>query len=456
MRQKQFGILMFLIGLTSQTQVRLVGSIAIAELFLFVACPFLLISNYGVLKREGVATYVWLIVMAMVGGILAALYNHAPFPYFIRGFAAQYAFLSSLVAFYLILRKDPMSFGWYLLGSAISFVICIFVFQQATEVYLYGGDHDGSGSTDSSAIIEGPIFWIGRLSGFVYWPVKALYLTMPTWASMGIVLFFAFFSILTTASGRSAALTGLFSAIMIYIGGKTAKSLGKLQKNIGMLVLVGVALALVFKTAYSITAANGILGEKAQRKYEEQTAGGKDMLHLVMGGRPQVFIGLYCAMQRPFIGYGAWAQDTEGLIQEWMAKYGTWEAYKQLIDLDRFYAKRGEIPQRMISSHSIIVGWWLWYGILGVPVWLYTFYLMYDILRRRIMYAPALFGVIGAFIPGMIWTILFSPFGGRVEWGFTIALFYIIINASKRPDLAWKLSEKNQEVRHAFSFHRRR
>ena len=442
MKPKRLGLLMFLIGLTSQTQIRLVGSIAIAEVFLFALCPFLVMNNYGVFKKEGVSTYIWLLITAMIGGAISALYNNTPFPNFIRGFASQYAFLASLVALYLILRKDPMSFGWYLLGSAISFVICIFVFQQAVEVFIYG-DGDGSASVDSAAIMAGPIFWIGRLSGFIYWPVKAFYLETPTWVSIAIVLFFAFFSILTTSSGRSAALVGLFSAMMIFLGGKTEKSLGRLQKNIGMLLLSSVAVLVIFKSVYSVTAANGMLGVEAQTKYEQQTAGGKDLLHILMGGRPHFFMGLYCAAKRPFVGYGAWAQDTDGLVQEWISKYGTIEAYKYVIKEDEYYAKQGMPVHRMIPGHSVIVGWWLWYGILGLPVWLYTFYLMYDILKRRIKYAPALFGAIGAFIPGMVWSILFNPFGGRIQWGFTIAMFYIIRNASRMPELAWKLKGEN-------------
>lgn len=444
MKNSKYSRWMFLIGLGSQTQIHLFGSLAISEIFIFIIAPFFLIKNFLVLRKDGVNKYLFLLFLAMIGGCISAACNGILLPMFARGLAAQYSFLASLVLFYIILRKDPLAFRWYILGSAISFVICIFVFQQATEIFLYGAK-DGSGIASADDIMAGPIFWIGRLNGFITWPVKAFYQTIPSFASVSIVLFFSLFSILSSASGRSAALTGVLSVIFVVLGGKTSKKLRKLQRSLPVLIFVFVILLFLLKGAYSYAASSGMLGEKAQEKYEQQTAGKHDLLHIIMGGRPHFFMGLYCASKQPLLGYGAWAVDDKGYTYEWLAKYGSYEAYQAMAEEDAYYASKGRSRIRFVPAHSILVGWWIWYGILGVPVWLYTFYLMYHILRYKVQYAPKLFGVVALAVPSLMWSILFSPFGGRIEWGFIIAIFYIIRNSARYPELSIYLGNKYHE-----------
>ena len=54
MRKKgSLALLLFLLGLGEQTQVRLVGYIGISEFFIFLLAPFIFIQDAQILKRDG-------------------------------------------------------------------------------------------------------------------------------------------------------------------------------------------------------------------------------------------------------------------------------------------------------------------------------------------------------------------------------------------------------------------
>ena len=222
MNSNKSAFIMFLLGLFSQTQIRVIGSIGISELVIFVLAPFIFFKFWVVFKREKVSWTLNLLVLAMIGCVISSWVNHTPFPSAIRGFAAPYGFWAGVVVLYTILRRAPMSFKWYLLGSAISFVLCTFFFQQAVESNIAEGVVQG---TSAERIMEGPIYWIGRLSGFVMWPIQGAYLQTPLFYSVVASFVFGAWSMLTSASGRSAALIAIASSILILIGGKTKKTI---------------------------------------------------------------------------------------------------------------------------------------------------------------------------------------------------------------------------------------
>lgn len=423
MNTKSRSILLFLIGLFSQTQIRVVGSIGISELVIFLVAPMILIGSYGVLRREKVTPVLNLLFLAMVGCAISCFVNKTPLPAALRGFAAPYGFFSCVVVFYVILRRSPMSFKWYLLGVAISLVVCTFYFQQAVESTMA----DSAGYGDSAEkIMEGPIYWIGRLGGFVMWPIQGMYLQCPLPYSIIASFVFGAWSMLTSASGRSAALLAVASSFFILIGRKSRHSIANIQKYFFPLILGGIVFLFLFKAVYTHAASGGALGDEARAKLEGQTRGKTDMLSIVMGGRIQVFIGGYACLKRPVLGYGPWALDTEGIYDEFMRKYGNAEDYEMMLkaraDDARFGVSRG---YHLIPGHSAIIGWWLWYGILGLFVWFYILYIMYDTIRHRIAAVPAFFGFFATMLPANIWGLVFSPFGSRMAWAFFVTMLLV-------------------------------
>lgn len=415
--------LLFLIGLFSQTHIHVVGSIGISELIVFLIAPFVYATHYAIFKQEKVTTVLHLLLLAMVGCLVSSWYNGTYFASAIRGFASPYGFFAGVVVFYALLRRNPMSFKWFLLGVAISLVICTFYFQQAVEVYKAEGA--GAGGELSEKIMEGPIYWIGRLMGFVMWPIRGMYLKCPQTYSVLATLAFGVWSIVSSVSGRSAALITLMSSALIMIGGKTRQSIARVQRSFFLLLIGGVILVFAFKSIYSAAANSGALGETARTKLEAQTRGKKDILSLVMGGRLPVFIGAYACLQKPIVGYGPWAIDEEGITGEFMRKYGNAEDYEQMVGGEEYSRRMGITIRRLLPAHSVIIGWWLWYGILGLPIWIYILYLIYDTFRNRLAAFPEFFGLFATMLPDCLWNMCFSPFAGRLNWAFIITMMLL-------------------------------
>lgn len=416
--------LLFLIGLFSQTHIHVVGSIGISELIVFLIAPFVYATHYAIFKQEKVSMVLNLLLLAMIGCLISSWYNGTYFASAIRGFASPYGFFAGVVVFYVLLRRNPRSFKWFLLGVAISFVICTFYFQQAVEVYKAEGT--GAGGELSEKIMEGPIYWIGRLMGFVMWPIRGMYLKCPQTYSVLATLAFGVWSIVSSVSGRSAAMITLMSSALIMIGGKTRQSIARIQRSFFFLLIGCWMLIFAFKSVYTYAASSGALGETAQNKLEAQTKGKKDMLSLVMGGRLPVFIGGYACLQKPILGYGPWAIDEEGITGEFMRKYGNAEDYEQMIAGEEYFWRMGITIRRLLPAHSAIIGWWLWYGILGLPIWIYILYLIYDTFRNRLATFPEFFGLFATMLPDCLWNMFFSPFAGRLNWAFIITM--IVLN----------------------------
>ena len=78
------------------------------------------------------------------------------------------------------------------------------------------------------------------------------------------------------------------------------------------------------------------------------------------------------------------------------------------------------------------MGWWLWYGILGLPIWIYILYLIYDTVRNRLAAVPGLFGLFATMLPDCLWNMFFSPFAGRLNWAFILAMILLNRNLAER------------------------
>ena len=415
--------LMFVIGLFSITQIRIVGSIAISELIMFFIAPFVWSSNQVMFGRDRCNKFLFFCVLAMIGCVLSSFFNGIDMPRAIRGFATAYGFLASFIVFYPILRRDPKSFGWYLLGVAFSSVLCTFVFQGGYE--MNEAENRGGGA---EAIMSGPIYWIGRVGGFENWLICAKYMSLPAIVSIILPLAFGSFALLTTASGRSAALIAMAGCAMIVYAGKDVRKMRAIRKRLLGFAIGAVIVVSIFKGVYSQAAKTGALGEEAQKKYESQTRGGTDVLHLLMAGRGEAFLGLYYCAQRPIMGYGPWALDETGIYLNFFAKYGLAEDYEKMMQ----GMARSGMKTPWVGAHSAMLQFWLAYGILGMPVWIYIFYLMYDYLTKRIGSVPEFFGYFAVTLPGMLWAIFFSPFGGRIGWGFMLAM--LLVNRAMEVD----------------------
>ena len=253
-----------LLGLGWKLQV--IASLSITEIVVLACAPFIFVKNYRKMKRDGVMPLFILSLLVVFGCIVASLANHTQMQYVLRGLAVTCIVSCSIIFSHWILRLDPGGFRWFVLTMPISVMLSTFVFRTAVETTMLG--------ETAEEIMGGPIFWISRLKPLVLAPTKGWYLQMPWFVNMAAPIFMAVFSVITSVSGRSAALATIGFAAFVLIGGKSRKSMSRIARHFWLLCGGGVLLVFAMYCGYKFSASQGLLGEDARKKYEAQTHGG--------------------------------------------------------------------------------------------------------------------------------------------------------------------------------------
>ena len=402
----------FLFGLGGQLQ--LVASLSFTELFVLIAAPLLFPQERVHMQRNGVMPFFYL-SLALIGGcVVACVANHTAPAYALRGLAVCCILSCSIVVSHWMLRKDMTGLKWDFLGSALSGVLCTFVFQKSVEVVTQGG-------AAASDIAGGVNYWIQRISPFVMLPSSGWYLSCPIAYSVISPLFVTFFSLLTSTSGRGAAVRSMSAAVLVLIGGKKQTTIRKrVCRKFWIIIIGGILGVFMMKQMYQISAQSGWLGEKAQQKYELQTKGNTSLMALLMGGRMASFCGFLACVDKPIIGFGPWAIDNAGYQAEFMRKYADLEDYNQYLRTIAFYESHGVTLMNLIPCHAVVTELWLWYGIFGLLFCLYVFFATLRYLKQDCWAVPQWFFWIGAGLPGLYFNMLFNPLSSRVGIPFLV------------------------------------
>jgi len=266
---------------------------------------------------------------------------------------------------------------------------------------------------DIRSIMGGQLFWVQRISPWVLLPTKGWYMHQLPIVNCCAPLVSAVIALMySSGSGRSEALSAIAFSALAVIGGRRRSTMVRITKHFWSIVLVATIAVLAMNVLYRISATQGWLGEKARVKYELQTRGEKGIMRLLLGGRADAFIGLLACRDKPIVGWGPWAEDVRNYRQEFMSKYGTPEDYEDQLRRDEggYYDHR----LNLISCHSHITEFWLWYGMFGLFFILYVIYVFIRFLRQDVAVVPQWFAWLACAIPGTMWHIFFSPFSSRV------------------------------------------
>lgn len=408
---KKHSFAWFLFGLGSHLQI--IASLSFTELFVFIAAPFIFLREKDYMKRNGIMPFFCLSLLVVVGCVVACIINHIEVLFVIRGMAVTCLLPCTVVVGHWMLRRDMGGFKWMLIGTAISSVLCTFVFQKSVEVTMLAGGYSGEGAVE--AIMSGPIYWINRLGSILNAIPKGWYLQCPAFVSVGVPLFMAGFSMLTSASGRSAALGAIGTVALILIGGKRRETIKRrLCNKFGMWCCVAIVGVFCLHTLYRVAATQGWLGEEALRKYEVQTRGDTGVVALLIGGRMESFCGLIACVDKPIIGFGPWAEDNDGYVNDFLQKYANVDSYNEYLKWMEYYSDKGVNLVGRIPAHSCITQFWLWYGIFGLLFWLYVIFVVIRYLKEDCWVVPQWYMWIAASTPVFLWNVFFSAWADRI------------------------------------------
>ncbi len=414
-------LFLFLIGLGSETKTYFYGCLAFSEIVVFLIAPFILFAKYKDLRRGGLLLPIKMIIGLMAALFVSSLVNKTAYPFVLKSFALIYGILSYCVVFSNLLRKNPKGLGWIFVGMAISSVITIVAFNPQAIVSEEGSGYIGDAET--ADVIHGPLFWIQRIKAFGQIPIMGWYLQTPLAYSLVTPFVFVVFALLTTASGRSASLSVLIGGALMAIGRKKRKTMRSIGRHIFTIALLGVAIVFSYKVVYKYAASSGFLGIDAQSKYENQTKTGEGILQLLMSGRKEFFVAIPAAFNRPILGYGPHAEDTEGYYARFVAKYGAEEDY--LVYQAQAYHAAARGYRVEIPTHSHIMGAWVHYGVFGLIFYVWLLWTIYKQLRYYMDAIPQWFGYFAVVIGSYLWHIFFSPVGNRMMLGLFFATLFI-------------------------------
>lgn len=418
----------FLFGLGTQLQI--VASLSFTELFVFAAAPLLYFKELPYMKRNGIMPLFFLSLAVFVGCIIAIFVNHTEFIFALRGLAVTSLLPCTVVVCHWVLRRDMSGFKWMLLGSALSSVMNVFVFQSSVELTMYAGGEVGASAVQG--IMSGPLFWVSRIGKFITLFPRGWYMQCPTWLAAAAPLFMAGFSMLTSVSGRSAALGAMGSAALVILGGKKRATIRRgVCLRFWILVVIAIIGCLLAKFVYETSAEAGWLGEDAQKKYEIQTHGDKSLKALLLGGRMESFCGLLACFDNPIIGFGPWPVDRNGYTEEFLGKYATNEDYQKYINQQMYYHKMGLDSSHRIPCHAHLTEFWCWYGVSGLIFWLYVIFVIIRYLKQDCWAVPQWFMWLAAASPEYLWGVFFSPWAARIT-GILFIVACLMVRAVRK------------------------
>ena len=299
-------------------------------------------------------------------------------------------------------------------------VISIFVFQRGK-----GGDLAAEGDMAGAveAVVGYKLFWANMATTWLLLPVEAFYLRTPRLYVVVSMLAVAFINV--TTGGRAAFAVSILAFILVMLGGKNIETMRRIRRYLPVLVLLLGVFAIAIKGAYSYAATHGYLSEEETIKYQRQTANGSDIKSLLIAGRGDFFIGLFAALDKPYIGHGSQAFDTHGYEEEYLNRYGT--------DQERSdYMKSMAMGRlRTIRAHSHVICYWMWHGAVGLLFWVYVFYLVIQTIRKRMDLVPEWFGFLAIALSAFMWDYFFSPFGQRVSESTMFCALLILVRVER-------------------------
>ena len=401
----------FLFGLGGQLQV--VASLSFTEIFVLIAAPCWIISEWPAMKRTGASVFLAWSLMALLGGVISYVVYGAPLYFAIRRFAVLIVVSCGIVVVHRLLRREMSAVGWYFLGGAISGVLSTYVFQKSVEVVsLAQGE---SGARASQDIMRGPLYWLHRIGSFVTVLYKGWYLRTPLLISISLPVGLAIFGITMSSSGRGPALGYLCASFLMLFGGKKIKTMRRVSQHISIFLIVGFCVIFAFHKGYGYLAREGALGEMTAKKYQGQTRRGAGMIDLLIGGRPEAIIPFYACLDRPILGFGFCPYDTNDYVRRFLDKYGSIEDALIYYKTKESDAKRGIVEElKFIPAHSHMGAYWLLFGILGLLFWVYIVFVIIRFLKYDAATIPQWYGWLVAGAPALFWDIMFNPFAGRI------------------------------------------
>lgn len=409
-------LILFLLGLFSETKIFFFGCLAISEIAIFALAPLMFLKDYRVLKHDGFLFFTNMLFGLMAAMFASSIYNHTAFPFVVKSFAVMYAVFAYFIVFHRLLRSRYDDVGWFFVGIFLSSIITVFAFNPRADVSE--GGFAFIANADADTVLEEALAWTTRVRHLTNIFTCGFYFATPLAISVFTPILYVIVAVSTTVSGRAGSITILMGGVLMLCGRKSRRAMRAIGRHLFVAMIVGACFLVAMKFAYQHLASTGVLGEEARTKYEGQTRKGNSIMALLMAGRSEFFVGLRAALDRPIMGFGPMAEDTGGYGMRFVMKYGDDIDIRRMANAEFIAARSGNWV--VIPTHSHIVGGWVHYGLFGMIFYVWILYLFFNHFKCYAACIPQLHGLFSSLIPLYLWHIFFSPFGSR--WMFALLM----------------------------------
>ena len=371
---------------------------------MYLGLPYLFFTNRRRFINSTAVIIAVLLSIFVIAVIASDLINRNYFEFFIRGLARPVALGLNAFFFTLIILRSPRLLLYFLYGMVPG--ACLGYFQ-ASQYFDLGvsGDYKHFNAKVEPILRSGSVLCGVFLMRF-HRLLPALFMFIP-----GVLVM-----VLGSRSGSIAYF--MTAATLFYIWCLKGSARGRLQLNARFIcstfavLLVGLSFAYF---AYIYAAPSGIIGERQQEKFYDQssTRFGVSPLGLIASGRAEVVAGVLAALDNPILGLGSWPNIGEYLTEA--VDISGEEISEQ--QYQYFFTQRA-------AGHSIIIGTWFNNGTFALVFWLYFVLCMLRVLLFVIRRDNLLSPFVIYLCYELSWALLFSPLNlyGRLWVGLFAAM----------------------------------
>lgn len=407
-REKVICFLLFLTMASYGPVINIIGQLRYVEIvIILIALPKLQEAWESCLSRERMI--VSLFGLTAFAQLISDFYNGAN-PYnTIKRTTTYIIMMLLIVSFRWIIGDRRNRLQWILLGYSLSYVM----------VFYIGGAEGQLGEAYS----DQP--W--RLGlGF------AVTLAACTVASMNPKLrYFGPISLVLLAAvdvlegARSTAVISLISGALS-LGALTMGTLAPKPVSVaskwGMVVIAGLASALIYFMAIAATNAGLIPTAELQQKMEEQV---NSPYGLLATGRPDTAAAIYAISKRPIMGFGSSGYDYDVYVYYSivsMSQYSEVDSYEGLLQ-----QQLNQEWELSIPSHSHIFGAWVDAGILGPISWFVVLWFSFSVLLQSIKFRSEWSSLFCFVAINNLWDLPFSPGPIRMDMALRIVILFFAV-----------------------------
>jgi len=397
---KRSPLLFIFTGSLAQISIDFVGKIFFAELFMYVVWCFIWVSRkkqIEVSKRSFVSnsylvTFQKLMIGAFVAQFITDLIRGANFLDMVKGSALILFTLFNLIVILTLTMLYSGVVQNMLLGYGLSYFV--------------------------SAIIQPNEYFQSYpwKFGFAYGTTLLLFIFLQRYFLHN---YFVIACIILIYTALNLALDTRSLALVSLIAGANYLLVVLLKRATWMtlaILILSFVLAPSLYSLYASEASKGTFGLNVQQKFLDQTINTKNIFY---GGRTDVYVGLSQVIDSPIFGQGSYAKISSSNRQEIITEVVRTNpnSYPLL-----FTFKEG----KLIPIHSVILQFWVWYGIIGALPWLWYLYTIIWTLWVNIKAGKGI-GLVHSYILTLaVWDILFSPFGADRRFMLPLTLIALI------------------------------